>query len=72
MPIDAWIDNNNLVRRINVGFAECVAGQHLKMSMLMDLYDCGPQRTTQLPSDSDAFDITPALTSAMSSVKFGC
>lgn len=72
LPIDAWIDNKNLVRRINVGIAECVAGQHLKMSMLMDLYDYGPQRTTQLPSDSDAFDITPALTSAMKNVSLGC
>jgi hypothetical protein len=72
LPIDAWIDHKNLVRRINMNFAECAAGQHVKLSMLMDLYDYGPQRTTQLPADSDAFDLTPLLTSALSQIKLGC
>jgi hypothetical protein len=72
MAIDAWIDHKNLVRRIGVNFAECAAGQHVKLSMLMDLYDYGPQRPTQVPSSGDAFDLTPLLTSAMSNVKLGC
>jgi hypothetical protein len=72
LPIDAWIDHKNLVRRINLNFAECAAGQHIKMSMLMDLYDYGPQQPTQMPAASDAFDLTPLLTSALSQIKLGC
>jgi hypothetical protein len=72
MPMDAWVDHQNLVRRINLSFAECAAGQHIKMNMLMDLYDYGPQKTTQVPSDSDAFDLTPLITSSLSKIKLGC
>jgi hypothetical protein len=72
MPIDAWVDHQNLVRRMNLSFAECAAGQHVKMNMLMDLYDYGAQTATQVPSDADAYDLTPLLTSSLSKIKLGC
>jgi hypothetical protein len=72
LPIDAWVDHNDLVRRINLDFAECAAGQHVKLGMMMDLYDYGPQKSTQVPSASDSYDITPLLTSSLSKIKLGC
>ncbi len=72
MPIDVWIDGHNLVRRMSLNFAECVANQRLSVAMTMDLYDYGPQKPTPIPSASQAYDITPLLSSALNKVKFGC
>ena len=38
----------------------------------MDLYDYGPQPSTQVPSDADAYDITPFISAAMKNIKTGC
>ena len=39
----------------------------------MDLYDYGPQPTTQMPVQlADAYDITPFMTAAMKHIKVGC
>ncbi len=72
LPIDAWIDDHNLVRRMSFGFQECVANQKLSLSMTMDFYDYGRQPLTQVPSADQAFDVTPLLTAALGKVKFGC
>jgi hypothetical protein len=72
LPIDVWIGHDNLVRRISLGFAECVANQRLRVGMTMDLYDYGPQKPTNVPSADQAYDITPLLTSTLGKIKFGC
>jgi hypothetical protein len=72
MGMDVWIDGQKLVRRLKFGYPECVNNQKLNLSMTMDLYDYGAQPSTQVPSDSDAYDLTPLITAAMKSVKFGC
>jgi hypothetical protein len=60
------------VRRLHFGYPECVNDQKLSLSMTMDLYDYGAQPRTQIPSDAQAFDLTPLMTTAMQNVKFGC
>lgn len=72
MAMDAWLDKKNLVRRIGLNFAECAAGQHIRMAMTMDLYDYGPQKATSVPASSDAYDITPLLLKGVSQIKLGC
>ena len=72
MPMDAWVDNSNLVRRIGIAFNECVAQQHVKFGMQMDVFDYGPQTQPQLPGPSQSYDITPLLSSTLSKIKFGC
>lgn len=72
MPIEAWIDHHNLVRRMRLQFPECVASQRLSVGMTMDLYDYGPQPSTAVPRAADAYDVTPLLTSTLAKVKFGC
>ncbi|MGZ4294284.1 MAG: hypothetical protein ACXVRM_08590, partial [Solirubrobacteraceae bacterium] len=52
---------------------ETVPGsQRLSFQMTMDLYDYGTQPRTQVPPDSQAYDLTPLVTSAMKNIKFGC
>jgi hypothetical protein len=72
MTMDVWIGADKLVRRLHFGYPECVNDQKLSLSMTMDLYDYGPQPKTQLPSDAQAFDLTPLISSAMQNIKFGC
>ncbi len=72
MPMDAWVDHNNLVRRLGISFDECVAQQHVKFGMNMDIFDYGPQSQPQLPRPADSYDITPLLSSTLSRIKFGC
>jgi hypothetical protein len=72
LPIDVYVDNTSLVRRISFGYSECVSGQRMRLSMTMDLYDYGPKPPPQLPSANDAYDLTPLLTSTLGKVKFGC
>jgi hypothetical protein len=72
LPMDAWIDKSNLVRRIGFGFTECAAGQHIKLAMTMDLFDYGAQPEPSIPSSADAYDLTPLVAGAMSTIKLGC
>lgn len=72
MAMDVWIDGQRLVRRVKFGYPECVNNQKLNFSMTMDLYDYGPQPSIQVPSDSQAYDLTPLMTSAMKNIKVGC
>lgn len=72
LPIDAWIDHSNLVRRVGIAFSECVAQQHVKFGMSMDIFGYGPQAQPQLPGPSEAYDITPLVSSTLSKIKLGC
>lgn len=72
LPVDAWIDKANLVRRLGLKFSECVSDQRIQFSMDMDLFGYGPQPRPQLPSATDSYDLTPLLTSALGKAKFGC
>jgi hypothetical protein len=72
MPMDAWVDNSNLVRRIGIAFTECVAQQHVRFGMRMDVFGYGPQSQPQLPGRTESYDITPLLSSTLNKIKFGC
>lgn len=72
MAMDVWIGSDRLVHRLRLGYPECVNNQRLSFHMTMDLYDYGAQPRTQVPPDSQAFDLTPLVTSAMKNIKFGC
>jgi hypothetical protein len=72
MAMDVWIDGQKLVRRVKFGYPECVNNQKLTFSMTMDLFAYGPQPSTQVPSDSAAYDLTPLVTAAMKNIKVGC
>ncbi len=72
LPVDVWIDAHRLVRRIDMSFNECVATQHVRLSMSMDLFDYGPQPEPTMPAAGQSFDITPLMKSALSRVKLGC
>ena len=72
MAMDVWVGSDKLVRRLRFGYPECVNNQRLSFNMTMDLYDYGPQPRTQVPPDSQSYDLTPMVAAAMKNIKFGC
>ncbi|HJS94876.1 MAG TPA: hypothetical protein VJ741_11460 [Solirubrobacteraceae bacterium] len=71
MPMDAWIDSQNLLRRMSFSFGECVQSQHLTLAMTMNLSDYGPQTVPAAPAASDAYDLTPLLVKTLKNYKPG-
>lgn len=72
MPVEAWIDTKNRVRRIQVSFPECVEGARLRFSMTMGIYAFGPQQQIKIPARADVFNLTPRLASATRRLRLGC
>jgi hypothetical protein len=71
MPMDAWIDSHNLLRRTSFSFGECVQSQRLTLAMTMNLSDYGQQTVPAAPSPSDAYDLTPLLVKTLKNYKPG-
>jgi hypothetical protein len=70
LPVDVWIDRNNLVRRLDLAFSECVANQHLRLQMSMEIFAYGQQASS--PPPARFYDATPTLSSVLSKAKLGC
>ena len=72
IPIEAWIDSENRVRRIHIAFPECVEGSRLQFSMTMGIYDFGSQPQVQVPARGSVYNLTPVLAKEARSLKVGC
>jgi hypothetical protein len=69
LPVTAWVDSAHQVRRMQMSIPECIAGEHLSMSMTVNLSDYGDVPSVSVPSPSQAYDITPLLKSQMPNLK---
>jgi hypothetical protein len=57
LPVDAWIDSNNLIRRMRLSFAESLAPSvKLNIGMTMDFIKYGPQPKPAFPSPDQVSD----------------
>ena len=57
LPVDAWIDGSNLIRRMRLSFAESVAPSvKLNIAMTMDFLKYGPQPAPTFPSADQVTD----------------
>ncbi len=57
LPVDAWIDANNLIRRMRLSFAESLAPSvKVNIAMTMDFLKYGPQPTPTFPSADQVND----------------
>ena len=73
MPIDAWVDSGNRIRRVAITLNTKVpqSSQTLKTAVQEDLYDFGTKADTTPPPANQVFDITGATTSALKSSGLG-
>jgi hypothetical protein len=67
LPVTVWVDARHQVRRMHLRIPVCVGGQHLSMTMTMNLSDYGDVPTVSVPSAAQTTDITPLLKSELSS-----
>jgi hypothetical protein len=72
MHMQVWIDHHNLARRLSLSFPECVAQQHLRVGMTMDLFDFGTNATVTLPTAAQSHDITPLVDRQLANQKLAC
>lgn len=72
LHLQVWIDDHHLARQISMSLAECVARQHLRLSVTVDMYDFGTHVNVTLPSASESYDITPLVNQALAHQKLGC
>jgi hypothetical protein len=72
MHMQVWIDHHNLARRLSLSFPECVAQQHLRVGMTMDLFDFGTDATVTLPTAAQSHDITPLVDRQLANQKLAC
>jgi hypothetical protein len=72
LPVQAWIDSQNRVRRIHVAFPECVEGSKLQYSLTMGIYDFGSQPQVKIPSRRAVYNLTPLLATETRSLRLGC
>ena len=57
LPVDAWIDSNNLIRRMRLAFAESLAPSvKLNIAMTMDFVKYGLQPSPNFPSADQVTD----------------
>jgi hypothetical protein len=59
MPINAWIDSSNLIRRITLAFSEPVpsTGQTVSIAMTENFLQYGPQPVPAVPSQSESTNL---------------
>lgn len=56
IPVDVWIGNDGLLRRIQIALGSSRTRRHL--GLRMDLYDYGAHVTIAAPPSTDVFDVT--------------
>jgi hypothetical protein len=66
-PIDAWVDKNNLIRRMHLTMSVNLpqAGQKLKMDITENLSDFGAQVDATPPPDKEVYDATKVTGGAL-------
>jgi hypothetical protein len=72
LPMAAWIDSQNRVRRIHVAFPECVDGSKVQFSMTMGIFGFGAQPQVKIPSRGSVYNLTPLLATQSRAVRLGC
>ena len=66
-PMDVWVDDDKLVRkmRIQMKLNNPAFGGELEMDMTMELFDYGEPVSVDVPSEDEAQDVTDAVTQAL-------
>lgn len=70
MPVDAWIDSSNRIRRLAMTYSLQVpnTGQTSKVVMVMDFADYGPQPKPAIPPASQTTDLLSLLHGGLAGV----
>jgi hypothetical protein len=59
--MQVWVDHDHFARQLFLSFPECVAQQHLRFGMTIDMFDFGTSAPVTLPTGSQSYDITSLI-----------
>ena len=57
MPVDAWIDDSNLIRRLKMTYNMTIKGQPVAITMTENFLDYGPQPVPTVPDPGQTTDL---------------
>jgi hypothetical protein len=66
VPVDAWIDNQRLVRRIAMSFQMGSGSVNMLLRVTVELFDFGATPPVSTPASSETFDATQTALSGLS------
>jgi hypothetical protein len=73
LHMQVWVDHDHFARQLYLSFPECVAQQHLRFGMTIDLFDFGTHTPVTLPTESESYDITSLIDRELADQKLsGC
>lgn len=59
IPVEAWIDENHMIRRLQMTVPVVVQGQKLSVSIDEELFDFGPTPSVNPPSAGEVYEVRP-------------
>ncbi len=65
IPVEAWVDGHDLVRRIEMSIAEAPGGHHVNLVINLELFNFGATPTVNVPSGGEVYDVTQSSLSAL-------
>jgi hypothetical protein len=65
LPVDVWVDDQHLVRRIQIALAPAAAAPAPRVSVTLELFEFGPTPSLKAPAQNEVFDATQAALSGL-------
>jgi hypothetical protein len=67
IPVEVWVDDHKLVRRLTMGLSIPAGPQRIQMSMVVELFGFGPTPAVTPPPAAEVFDATKTALSGFGS-----
>jgi hypothetical protein len=65
IPVEVWIDDHHLVRRMSLGFSLTSSAQTFSVHMTIELFGFGPTPSVTAPASGEVFDATHTALSGL-------
>ena len=65
IPVEVWIDDHHVVRKMTLGFSLANSGQGLSVHMTIELFGFGPTPSVSAPASGEVFDATHVALSGL-------
>lgn len=69
LPVDVWVDDQHLVRRIQIALAPAAGAQAPHVSVTLELFEFGPTPSLKAPAQNEVFDATQAAVSGLGAAR---
>jgi hypothetical protein len=71
IPVEAWVDDKHVIRRIDLNLSIAANGQKVGVAMSVELFGFGATPAVHPPADREVFDATHAALSGLAGAGLG-